>query len=115
MQYNRIGSFVLIKSRNYAPQYPEAINRWWYSNREVPSFRSTMHSHVFTAICSNLHNSLVEADQFTWRPRYSSWELFKKKFIYLLLFYNLKRVISKRDGCEYLKQVISIDGSLELI
>jgi hypothetical protein len=27
----------------------------------------------------------------------------------------LKRVISKRDGCEYLKQVPSIDGSLELI
>jgi hypothetical protein len=27
----------------------------------------------------------------------------------------LKRVISKRDECEYLKQVPSIDGSLELI
>jgi hypothetical protein len=27
----------------------------------------------------------------------------------------LKRVISKRDRCEYLKQVPSIDGSLELI
>jgi hypothetical protein len=27
----------------------------------------------------------------------------------------LKGVISKRDGCEYLKQVPSIDGSLELI
>jgi hypothetical protein len=27
----------------------------------------------------------------------------------------LKRVISKRDGCEYLKQVPSSDGSLELI
>jgi hypothetical protein len=27
----------------------------------------------------------------------------------------LKRVTSKRDGCEYLKQVPSIDGSLELI
>jgi hypothetical protein len=27
----------------------------------------------------------------------------------------LKRVISKRDGCEYLKQVPSIDGSLERI
>jgi hypothetical protein len=27
----------------------------------------------------------------------------------------LKSVISKRDGCEYLKQVPSIDGSLELI
>jgi hypothetical protein len=40
-------------------------------------------------------------------------------FIYLLHFtvYSryLKRVISKRDGCEYLKQVPSIDGSLELI
>jgi hypothetical protein len=27
----------------------------------------------------------------------------------------IKRVISKRDGCEYLKQVPSIDGSLELV
>jgi hypothetical protein len=27
----------------------------------------------------------------------------------------MKRVISKRDGCEYLKQVPFIDGSLELI
>jgi hypothetical protein len=27
----------------------------------------------------------------------------------------IKRVISKRDGCAYLKQVPSIDGSLELI
>jgi hypothetical protein len=27
----------------------------------------------------------------------------------------LKRVISKRDGCVYLKQVPSSDGSLELI
>jgi hypothetical protein len=28
---------------------------------------------------------------------------------------DIKRVISKRDGCEYLKQVPSSDGSLELI
>jgi hypothetical protein len=27
----------------------------------------------------------------------------------------LKRIISKKDGCEYLKQVPSSDGSLELI
>jgi hypothetical protein len=27
----------------------------------------------------------------------------------------LKKVISKRDGCAYVKQVPSIDGSLELI
>jgi hypothetical protein len=27
----------------------------------------------------------------------------------------LKRVISKRDGCAYLKQVPSSDGSLELV
>jgi NADPH:quinone reductase-like Zn-dependent oxidoreductase len=45
------------------------------------------------------------------------------KFIYFLFIYcfftiysrYLKRVISKRGGCEYLKQVPSIDGSLELI
>jgi hypothetical protein len=40
-------------------------------------------------------------------------------FFILLLFtiYSryLKRVISKWDGCECLKQVPSIDGSLELI
>jgi hypothetical protein len=37
-------------------------------------------------------------------------------FIYILLFYNLlKTVINKWDGCEYLKKVLSIDGSLELI
>jgi hypothetical protein len=28
---------------------------------------------------------------------------------------DIKRVISKKDGCAYLKQVPSIDGSLELI
>jgi hypothetical protein len=28
---------------------------------------------------------------------------------------DIKRVISKRDGCVYLKQVPSSDGSLELI
>jgi hypothetical protein len=43
-------------------------------------------------------------------------------FIYLYLFIaflqstqDIKRVISKRDGCVYLKQVPSIDGSLEPI
>jgi hypothetical protein len=39
-------------------------------------------------------------------------------FIYcIFIVYSryLKRVISKRDGCEYLKQVPSSDGSLELI
>jgi hypothetical protein len=38
-------------------------------------------------------------------------------FIAFFTMYSryLKRVISKRDGCEYLKQVPSIDGSLELI
>jgi Na+/melibiose symporter-like transporter len=43
-------------------------------------------------------------------------------FIYLFIYciftiYSryLKRVISKRDGREYLKQVPSIDGSLELV
>jgi hypothetical protein len=37
-------------------------------------------------------------------------------FIAFFTIYSryLKRVISKRDGCEYLKQVPSIDGSLEL-
>jgi hypothetical protein len=46
-----------------------------------------------------------------------------KILIYFYFFYcfftiysrYLKRVISKRDGCEYLKQVPSLDGSLELI
>jgi hypothetical protein len=39
-------------------------------------------------------------------------------FVYCFLtIYSryLKRVISKRDGCEYLKQVPSSDGSLEFI
>jgi hypothetical protein len=41
-------------------------------------------------------------------------------FLFIYCFFTiysryLKRVISKRDGCEYLKQVPSIDGSLELI
>jgi hypothetical protein len=41
-------------------------------------------------------------------------------FVFIYCFFTiysryLKRVISKRDGCEYLKQVPSSDGSLELI
>jgi hypothetical protein len=36
-------------------------------------------------------------------------------FFFTIYSSYLKRVISKRDGCEYLKQVPSIDGSLELI
>jgi hypothetical protein len=45
---------------------------------------------------------------------------FHKLFIIFYCFFTiysryLKRVISKRDGCEYLKQEPSIDGSLELI
>jgi hypothetical protein len=41
-------------------------------------------------------------------------------FLFIYIFFTiysryLKRVISKRDGREYLKQVPSIDGSLELI
>jgi hypothetical protein len=41
-------------------------------------------------------------------------------FIYLFIAFlqstqGIKRVISKRDGCIYLKQVPYIDGSLELI
>jgi hypothetical protein len=41
-------------------------------------------------------------------------------FLFFIAFFTiysryLKRVISKRDGCEYLKQVPSSDGSLELI
>jgi hypothetical protein len=42
-------------------------------------------------------------------------------FFYLFIAFflqstqDIKRVISKRDGCEYLKQVPSIDGSLELV
>jgi hypothetical protein len=54
----------------------------------------------------------------------SNWkrrETYGGYFFYLLLFLqsiqDIKRVISKRDGCEYLKQVPSCtsDGSLELI
>jgi hypothetical protein len=50
---------------------------------------------------------------------------FKRNILSLSFFFNyciftiysryIKRVISKRNGCEYLKQVPSIDGSLELI
>jgi hypothetical protein len=41
-------------------------------------------------------------------------------FLFIYCFFTiysryLKRVISKRDGCIYLKQVPSIDGSLKLI
>jgi hypothetical protein len=41
-------------------------------------------------------------------------------FLFIYCFFTiysryLKRVISKRDGCVYLKQVSSSDGSLELI
>jgi hypothetical protein len=37
-------------------------------------------------------------------------------FLFITIYSRyLKTVISKRDGCEYLKQVPSIDGSLELI
>jgi hypothetical protein len=41
-------------------------------------------------------------------------------FLYMYCFFTiysryLKRVISKRDGWEYLKQVPSSDGSLELV
>jgi hypothetical protein len=41
-------------------------------------------------------------------------------FVFIYCFFTiysryLKRVISKRDGCVYLKKVPSIDGSLELI
>jgi hypothetical protein len=49
------------------------------------------------------------------------WQPKVGKFFYLYIAFftvysrYLKRVISKRDGCEYLKQVPSIDGSLELI
>jgi hypothetical protein len=48
---------------------------------------------------------------------YNNFHLF---FIFIYCFLTiysryLKRVISKGDGCVYLKQVPSIDGSLELI
>jgi hypothetical protein len=41
-------------------------------------------------------------------------------FLFIYYFFTiysryLKRVISKRDGCEYLKQVPSIDSSLEIM
>jgi hypothetical protein len=40
-------------------------------------------------------------------------------YLYITFFLqfteDIKRVISKRDGCVYLKQVPSIDGSLELV
>jgi hypothetical protein len=36
-------------------------------------------------------------------------------FIFTIYSIYLKRVISKRDKCQCLKQVLSIDGSLELI
>jgi hypothetical protein len=49
---------------------------------------------------------------FTTQPRTS----FVIIYCFLTIYSRyLKRVISKRDGCEYLKQVPSIDGSLELI
>jgi hypothetical protein len=45
--------------------------------------------------------------------------LYNNFFYYYCIFtiYSryIKRVISKRDGCEYLKQVPSIDGSLALV
>jgi hypothetical protein len=48
------------------------------------------------------------------------WEDNIKILFYFIAFFTiysryLKRVISKRDGWEYLKQVPSIDGFLELI
>jgi hypothetical protein len=41
--------------------------------------------------------------------------IFFNYWIFTIYSRYIKRVISKRDGCEYLKQVPSIDGSLELI
>jgi hypothetical protein len=46
-----------------------------------------------------------------------TWVIHLMNFFYLYNAFlqstrDIKRVISKRDGCEYLKQVPSIDGSL---
>jgi hypothetical protein len=46
---------------------------------------------------------------------YSATPIFFIYCIFTIYSRYLKRVISKRDGFEYLKQVPSIDGSLELI
>jgi hypothetical protein len=46
---------------------------------------------------------------------FSHINIFFNYYIFTIYSRYIKRVISKRDGCEYLKQVPSIDGSLELI
>jgi hypothetical protein len=64
-----------------------------------------------------LHTEKIEAKAF--RTFVTLYSLFKSVLFTYCFFaiYSryLKRVLSKRDGCEYLKQVPSIDGSLELI
>jgi hypothetical protein len=37
------------------------------------------------------------------------------KFLFIIIIISKRRVISKRDECEYLKQLQSIDGCLELV
>jgi hypothetical protein len=79
-----------------------------------------------TLIVSNIRMDRVEMrwgdvdsiglaqDRDRWRDLFFLFFLFNY-CIFIIYSRYLKRVTSKRDGCEYLKQVPSIDGSLELI
>jgi hypothetical protein len=67
-----------------------------------------------------LWGSSVPSDNFRDCTSTRPWKFPSKFVLFIYCFFTiysryLKRVISKRDGCVYLKQVLSSDGSLELI
>jgi hypothetical protein len=62
-------------------------------------------------LSGNLNSYNMQKTLNTWKKSY-----FLNFFIaFLQSTQDIKRVISKRDGCVYLKQAPSIDSSLELI
>jgi hypothetical protein len=69
---------------------------------------------VFIYVVKNVEHSYYEVLS-TVNNIYIYTFLFIYLFIFTIYSRYLKRVISKRDGCVYLKQVPSSDGSLELI
>jgi hypothetical protein len=104
---------VQPRNRNYVPLLLLAIGTFMsltaYNLLKLPSSPKTL-PHILpcdiprTYYCTFLETILV----------YGIIHLFIYCFFTIYSRY-LKRVISKRDRCEYLKQVPSIDGSLEIL
>jgi hypothetical protein len=122
---DKLGEWAVENEAKRKPNRSEAISftKARLRNQNIPDANFCNYLRIIIRGDLSWVQQVDYTVQKAWRALHFVMCIVKRGNIFFIFYYciftiysrYIKTVISKRDGCEYLNQVPSIDGSLELI